>query len=294
MNSTNDLIFAMVTMGIAAIAAGVIASTKQVAGKLQQGQSMILALTVVVVGMFTFLFYAAGRMFWARFIEDSAVIVWSNFTPLFAAVSAGLVFRLPKTPLWRRILLFVSLSIAAVLAVLWPFLNIWLRPPLPAGNEVHSGVTMQTAWATCSPAAASTFLRAGGIEVTEGDLIPLCLTDRSGTPTLGLYRGLKLAANANQRDVEAVSMTHEELASNQEWPLLITVQLPASGVENPSYEEDWGWIPGLGHSVVVFGRIADTGHYRIGDPSIGAELWTSVDMQVLWHGDAIRFKGRSR
>jgi len=289
MNSVYDLIFAMAMISIAAVLIGFATASNYVAGKLQHGQSIILALTIVVVGMITFLYYAAGRLFWARLIEDSAVIVWSNLTPLFAAMAAGLVYRLPKTPLWRRLLLSASLSVAAVMAVLWPFMNIWLRPPLPAGNKVRSGVTMQTAWATCSPAAASTFLRAGGIEATEAEMIPLCLTDRSGTPTLGLYRGVKLAANANERDLEAIWMTQQELESNQQWPLLVPVELPESGINNPSYEEDWGWIPGLGHSVVIFGRVADTGHFRVGDPSIGAELWTIEDMQVLWHGGAIRF-----
>ncbi|TWT83236.1 hypothetical protein CA13_47010 [Planctomycetes bacterium CA13] len=254
----------------------------------QEGQKPILAITLVVSAMFAFLFYAAGRLFWARWIENSAVIEWSNWTPLLAAAAAGWVFRLPQTPLWRRVGLSLLLGLAAVLAGLWPFLGIWLRPATPAGHQLAQGITLQTSWATCSPAAASTFLRAGGIEATEQDLIPLCLTDSSGTPTLGLYRGVKLMANQNGRDVQAVSMTLDQLESDDDWPVLIMVKLPEFGVDLSLYADQWGWIPGLGHTVVALGRTPQ-GHFVIGDPSVGRELWTRENLEVLWHGDAIRF-----
>ncbi len=45
------------------------------------------------------------------------------------------------------------------------------------------------------------FFRDEGIRVSEVEMVPLCLTDYAGTPTLGLYRGVKLIANRHDRRV---------------------------------------------------------------------------------------------
>ncbi|WP_146526844.1 cysteine peptidase family C39 domain-containing protein [Novipirellula artificiosorum] len=279
-----DLMIATTTMAAASVGLATVCGWK---GYPRSGQSTILALTIAVSAMFAFLFYAAGRLYWARWIPDSAVIAWSNLTPLFAAAATGWVFRLPNTPLWRRATLAGLLGLACLAAVLWPFLGIWLRPTLPAGHKVVRGITRQTSWATCSPAAASTFFRFSGIEATEAALIPLCLTDASGTPTLGLYRGVKRIANQQGRDAQAVLMSMDELEKNHAWPLLIMVKLPEAGFRESTYVTEWGWVPGLGHTVVILGR-NEEGHYAIGDPAVGAELWSAADLNVLWHGDAIR------
>ena len=278
---------AVMTLGVAVI--GVAASL--LVGNHRQRQMLLVALSSF--GMFAFLFYAAGRLYWAIAITDSAVIIWSNLTPLLAAVAAGVCVRLAETPLWRRIVMGLALTATAVASVLWPFLNIWLRPPPPGGNVWNGPVAMQTAWATCSPAAAATFLNAGGIDVTEAEMVPRCLTDASGTPTLGLYRGLKVTARSYSRDVEARLMSLEELTSSRRFPLLIMVRLPESGVDDPRYERDWGWVPGVGHSVVILDRDGDD-RFLIGDPAAGTEFWSRADLQVLWHGDVIRFKAIPR
>tara|TARA_R110002073_G_scaffold80550_2_gene194020 strand:- start:3850 stop:4755 length:906 start_codon:yes stop_codon:yes gene_type:complete len=255
----------------------------------RQGQGVVLMLTIVVTCMFAFLFYSAGRLYWAKWIDDSAVIVWSNFTPLLAAIAAGIVYRLPNTPHWRQSLLAMSLGFASLATVLWPFVGVWLRPPPEGGDEVFRGITLQTSWATCSPCAAATFLRAGGIEASEKELIPLCLTDESGTPTLGLFRGVKWMANRHHRDVQALTLSLDQLESENIWPVLIMVELPISGVDDPRYADQWGWVPGLGHSVVLLGKNS-RGGFVVADPAVGAEIWTRADLEVLWHGNAIRFR----
>jgi hypothetical protein len=251
-------------------------------------QRQMLIITFATAGMFAFLFYAAGRLYWAILIPNSAAIIWSNWTPLLSAIAAGVCAGIADTPRWRRALLSAALATTAVAAVLWPMLNVWLRPPPPGGNVWEHGVAIQTGWATCSPAAAATFLRAGGIWVSESEMVPRCLTDASGTPTLGLYRGLKITAQQHSRDVEALRLDLEELMSSSQFPIFIMVKLPRSGVDDPRYETNWGWVPGLGHSVVVLGK-DDADGVLIGDPAIGLESWRRQDLEVLWHGDAIRF-----
>jgi hypothetical protein len=251
-------------------------------------QRQVLIITFATAGMFAFLFYAAGRLYWAVLIPNSAAIIWSNWTPLLSAIAAGVFARMAETPRWRRVLFSSALATTAVAAVLWPLLNLWMRPPPPGGDVWEHGVAIQTGWATCSPAAAATFLSAGGIRVNESEMVPRCLTDARGTPTLGLYRGLKVTAQQHSRDVEAVRLSLEDLLSSQQFPVFIMVKLPESGVEDPRYESNWGWVPGLGHSVVMLGK-DDGDSFLIGDPAAGLESWTRQDLQVLWHGDAIRF-----
>ena len=256
-----------------------------------EGYWRVTAMAILLLGAFGNVFYSTGRIIWAKYIPHSAVIVWANLIPIAAAIAAGLAFRLPNTPRWRQFLSSGMLGLLSIGTVFWPLQGFILRPPQPGGNVWKQDVAMQTSWSSCSPAAAATLLRANGIDVNESDLVTARLTDSRGTVSLGLYRGIKLYADANGFDVEIVPESLEELYLDDEWPVLLMVRLPRSGVDDPRYENNWGWIPGLGHSVVALGRTSKGG-IVIGDPSIGRELWTDRDMQVLWHGEGIRLRKR--
>jgi len=252
-----------------------------------KGQRTMLGLAASVLAMVYFLFYGSGQLIWARIVPSSAAIIYTNVAAIFAALAAGWAWRLPKTPTWRRAGLSLLLGGASLAAICWPLLSIAVRPPPVGGDDWENGVAMQTSWATCSPAAAATLFRAEGIEASERELIPLCLTDSSGgTPTLGLYRGVKLIAQQHERSVTLVDPTLSKLISDDDWPVLIAVELPF-GVEDRRYADQWGWIPGMGHSVVALGRTEDGG-FIVGDPSVGLEIWTEDDMRLLWHGNGIR------
>jgi hypothetical protein len=256
------------------------------------GQRVILLLTLAVFATVYFLFYASGQLFWARIVPSSAAIVYTNLAAVFAGLASGWAWRLPNTPTWRRAGLATVLGMTSLAAVCWPLLSIALRPP-PEGREEWKGsVAMQTSWATCSPAAAATLLRAVGFEVSEREMIPLCLTDRSGTPTLGLYRGIKLIADQDDRQVEIVDPDLGRLLDENDWPVLLAVRLP-HGVDDRRYADQWGWMPGMGHSVVALDRTSDGG-IIIGDPSVGLERWTEADLKVLWHGNGLRVLNRRR
>ncbi|PHQ32973.1 C39 family peptidase [Rhodopirellula bahusiensis] len=277
---------AMLVMLSLSIAAGWIAYAVAYSEK---GQRVMLCLSLAVLAMIYFLFYASGQLFWAKWVPDSAAIIYTNFASIFAALAAGWALRLPKTPAWRRGILAVLLGMGSAAAILWPLLSIAIRPAPDGGDQWKNGVAMQTSWATCSPAAAATLYRAEGIEVSESDLIPLCLTDSSGTPTLGLYRGIKLVADREGRSVEVLDETLDEMWSGNDWPVLLAVKLPY-GVDDRRYADQWGWIPGMGHSVVALGLTSDGQRMLVGDPSVGLEQWSKDDLRVLWHGDGVRVR----
>lgn len=253
-----------------------------------KGQRTMACLAIAALAMVLFLLYAAGQLFWARFVPSSAAIIYTNLSAVFAALAAGWAWRLPKTPVWRRAILSFLLASGSVIAVFWPLLSIALRPPPVGEDHWQDDVAMQTSWATCSPAAAATLFRAEGIKVSESHMIPLCLTDSSGTPTLGLYRGIKLVAMNNGRDVELLNGTVADLLKADDWPVLITVQLPF-GVDDRRFEDEWGWIPGMGHSAVALGRSLNGG-VLVGDPAVGLEEWTVADLEVLWRAAGLRVR----
>lgn len=281
----NDLLVAIVVMGLVCLASACFAGMHAYSLK---GQRVILMLAVAVLAAVYFLFYGSGQLFWAKLVPSSAAIIYTNFAAVFAALAAGWAFRLPNTPQWRRVGMTILLGLMSLASILWPMLSIAVRPPPEGGNEWDSGVAMQTSWATCSPAAGATLLRAEGIGVSEAEMIPLCLTDSAGTPTLGLYRGIKLIAQHNDRAVQVLSGSLDDLLAADDWPVLLAVELPF-GVEDRRYADQWGWIPGMGHSVVALERLPD-GKIVIGDPSAGLDAWTEDDLRVLWHGDGIRVR----
>lgn len=248
----------------------------------------MLLLALASLATFFFLLFLAGQLFWARLVPCSAAIIYTNLAAVFAGLGAGWGWRLPNTPKWRRVIIAVGLGAVSLAAIFWPLLSVTLRPPYRGQDKWEGPVAMQSSWATCSPAAAATLLNAKGIRVSEREMIPLCLTDYAGTPTLGLYRGIKLIAARNNRRVEIVDRSFEKLLQDDDWPVLMAVQLPW-GVDDPRFENEWGWIPGMGHSVVVLGRKTNGG-FIVADPAQGLELWTEAKLETLWQGNGLRVR----
>lgn len=281
----SDIWIAVAVMSCLCLAAGTVAARWLYSEK---GQGTVAMLSVSLAAMVLFLFYLAGHFFWARIVPHSAAIIYTNLSAIFAALAAGWSWRMPKTPAWRRGLFASVLAMVSLAAICWPLLSMALRPP-PEGDDLWKGpVAMQSAWATCSPAAAATLLSAEGIRKSEREMIPLCLTDYAGTPSLGLYRGIKLVADEHDREVEIIDPSLDRLFEDDDWPVLMAVRLPL-GIDDPRFEAEHGWIPGMGHSVVALGRTPD-GTLLIGDPAIGLEGWTRAKLEVVWQGNGIRLK----
>ena len=112
------------------------------------------------------------------------------------------------------------------------------------------------------------------------------MTDSAGTPTLGLDRGVKVIATRHDRRVVLLDGGLTRLIADNDWPVLVSVGLPF-GVEDRRFVEQWGWIPGMGHSVVILGRTTD-GNFIVGDPAVGLEIWSKADLDLLWSGVGMR------
>jgi hypothetical protein len=162
-----------------------------------------------------------------------------------------------------------------------------LRSPPPLGNRWTSrDICRQTSNASCSAAAAATFLYACGIRSTEPEMADLCLTRSDGTTMLGLYRGLKLkTAGTGWKLVPIADQSIDDLRQ-MTGPILLSVELLPGEPLAARYEQ-WGWGVGSPHSVVLF-RFLPNNQIDIGDPDTGRERWSLEDLEVLWHGAGIR------
>src|SRR5262249_9190240 len=146
-------------------------------------------------------------------------------------------------------------------------------------------------------ASAATLLHWYQIAATEQEMAELCLTRQDGTYWQGLYRGLKLKTRGTDWDVEVFS--GKDLLDLQKMTLdgpgILTVGLPDDAPAYRIYQYDWGWVPGVSHSVVLF-RFLPRQQVRVGDPSLdeGQENWSRNDLQVLWRGRGIRLVPRGK
>ena len=78
-----------------------------------------------------------------------------------------------------------------------------------------------------------------------------------------------------------------------DFPLLINAKLKRKNEEYRQYYEEWGWKPGVPHSVVLFGR-SNSNNIIVGDPAVGIETWTEEALQVLWNGDGIYLQKKNQ
>lgn len=250
---------------------------------------MVMSLGILL-GLLS-LFFAKDHLFWARYLPFSAAIVWSNTTALFMIVAAVGALYLPNRPKWRLWLSFVALFLLGAMAWLQPLVLPILRPIAGGDSWAVGNVCIQSRTTTCSAAAAATLLKAHDIHVTEQELVELCLTDARGTPSLGLWRGLKLATQNTKLQPCVITSDIDQLLNEGPWPCVLAVGLPRYRVD-PIYVDRYGWDPGFRHSVVLFGRKPD-GYLDIGDPSIGRESWSEEDLRILWRGDGVYLSKRA-
>jgi hypothetical protein len=236
----------------------------------------------------------AAVWFIAKFWGDVRIIRWLPFTgvPVLAnlqvpmmALMAGLVWSITQAAVWRKSLLTVALALAAGWSAYRPYSG--PEPPVhPFPIWAPGAVLMQTSDATCSPAAAVTLLSLADVETTEAEMARLCLTTARGTSTYGLYRGLRIKLRGTGYDVVPFVGTPADLGATGD-PAIVTVGLRAGQRVDPRYVMQYGWTPGLQHTVAVF-RVLPDGRVNVGDPSAGRETWSHEDLRVLWHGQGFR------
>ena len=228
-----------------------------------------------------------GRLVLAQWLPFSNVILVGNLTTIGAAGFAGMVWGWQSVPLWRRLIFGAGMWAVAVVALLSQMPR---NPPSP-GDEWIDEVCMQSNHSSCSACAAATLLAYHGIRTNEAEMMKLCLTGAKGTPSLGLYRGLKLKTEGTPYDVEVFRTDLDTLLNSDESPAILLVMLEANADVDPRYQRDWGWVPGLGHAVVYYGRAGED-RVMMGDPSVGREKWSFEDLRVLWQGEGLRLRQR--
>jgi len=261
-----------------ALSAGLFVACMKLGRRLSRRRAAAL-MAALIVGVLLYVKLFFHGPFMARLIPVSCLVVLGAWHPFFAAAIGGLAWSNIPKPVWRRLSGVTVLGAVALYSAWQPLLQ-----ELPRCTDVrYQGVSIQSSPSTCSAAAAATLLRAYGIEATEVEMARLCLSSTSGTLPWGLYRGLALKTRGTPFAVRMASITPGELRSLP-GPAIIGVMLEPGADVDPRYERDWGWRPGLGHTVVLFGFEPD-GRIEVGDPGVGRERWSAEALDVLWHGD---------
>ena len=227
-----------------------------------------------------------------EWLPYSNLIVLGNWMAPTVALLGGLAWhRVPGRAI-RRCGLVGTMLIIAGYSVVHPLVG---QVP-QCNNTWRNDVCIQSTNASCSPASAATLLKWYGIPATEQEMAELCLTRPEGTYWQGLYRGLKLKTQGTPWDVEVFSSRDlKQLEEKiQTGPVILTVGIPKNAKVNSAYCHDWGWVPGVSHSVVLF-KFLRFGQVRIGDPSVedGQENWNREDLKFLWQGSGIRLVSRA-
>ncbi len=247
----------------------------------------LVVMIVLIVGLIVFLRSNGDRLWLAGVVPGSALIVAGNVTLPAVALLCGMAFaRMPGHP-GRRLVLLVPLAALAGFDLVRPLYG---HPPA-LGDAWKNAVCCQTSGDSCSPAAVATLLRAYGIAGNEKELAWLCLTRPGGTPPAGVYRALVLKTAGLPLRPEPFHCDLATLRRTLDRPVLLTVGLEAGATVDPRYEKQWGWAPGVRHTIVLFRFLAND-RIEVGDPDAGREIWSLDSLKVLWHGNGIRLRGR--
>lgn len=246
-------------------------------------------LALATIGaVFVYLRYVWHTPMLAALLPFSSLVVLGNwFLPAMGFLS-GLVWRRVPGGAFRKSVSLAALLTTGCYATILPLLG-----TAPAcGHTWDHGVCVQTTRKTCAPACAATLLTRHGIPATEQEMAGLCLT-REGTTWQGLYRGLKLKTAGTRWDVQVVQCSDRELAKLPPGPMILSVGLERGSPADIEYQTEWGWTPGVRHSVVLL-KFHASGVADIADPTPDAtfEQWTPESLHVLWRGTAIRLVER--
>jgi hypothetical protein len=255
-----------------------------------RGANFLVLVLVVVLAVDSLLFQ--DSLLLARLFPFSGVVVFGSGQLPLIALLAGTVSTHLSGPRSSQLGVAGGLLLFGVILAMLPFLG---APPTGLTESWSHGVALQSSESSCSAASAATLLRQYGLTATEGEMAPLCFTRGGGTSMLGVYRGLCLKTAGTSWRVEVLSRAsvadlRRAVAAG---PVLLTVGLdrfPLRRVD-PRYEEDWGWVPGLRHAVVLF-RFLPEGRIEMGDPAEGRELWNVKALDDLWRGEGIRLVRR--
>ncbi len=248
------------------------------------------AAIVLLIGVY--IRFVWGQLWIVKWIPLPSVVILANWFPVLLGILAAVLWqRMESHSIPRRL----PIQLLLIAATVWSEIYVIPRKPPECSNEwieptaeMPFRVCRQTTPFTCSAASAATILHSLGIESSEKEMAQLCLTGE-GTTWLGLYHGLAIRLRGTGFGVEFFEGNVADLdAATEEFPVLLCCRL-TDDVDRlfPDYREDSGWIPGIAHSTVLFGRVKQI--YVIGDPSQKyVELWSERDVSNLWTGQGLR------
>ena len=251
-------------------------------GRTQWVLSSIAAGLVLLLLVNSWFIY--GTATFARWLPVSCVIILSNQIPVLFAALSGIVLAMPQEKIrwWRKVFVAVLLLAFGGYVSAKPVI-VFSKPP--SQSNWKDGVCLQSGMSSCSAACAATLLKSHGIQSSEKEMIDLCLTNKEGTYSLGLYRGLKLKAKPRQVGVFVGNV--DQLRELPNRPVIISVGLSLDAASAPEisalYNDKYGWTPGQFHTVVLYGFTQDD-RVKIGDPSVGREFWDLRDLEILFDG----------
>lgn len=215
----------------------------------------------------------------ADVLPFSSIVVLSNWFPPAAAFLAGITWTHGYGSKLRRVVFGGVLLATSCWSVISPIMG---EPPECDNVWDQNGVCRQTSRYTCTPAAAAMLLTWHGIPSQESEMAELCLT-REGTTWQGLYRGLLIKTRDEPYRVRVVDCRWDELPGKLTGPAILSVGIDPSKPFPRAYTENWGWIPGVRHSVMLR-TITPRGRLSIADPAVGSEYWTEADLKTLFRG----------
>jgi hypothetical protein len=235
---------------------------------------------VVFIGTLAFSLTIHGRLVLTRILPFSNVIVLGNWIPLGSSFLIGIVLGHRAIPKWRRAAVSVMLASLAWYTVADDLI---VAAPNPARPSFHRGVCVQTTPASCSPCCAVTLLMHHGIQSNEQEMMDLCLTRGSGTPELGLYRGLKLKTRGTHLEVRVIHDNLDFLKQPDNCPAIVLV---ATGKDGEDARRSVRLYRHPNHAIVVYG-IGESGMVEVGNPSTGRSRWTVDDLRRRWRRSAL-------
>lgn len=212
-----------------------------------------------------------------RIVSWKNVLVLGSLQPFALGVLIGAAWHEIRGRLGRRIILILL----GVSVCFWQSYGYLLRETPTTYDRWKGNVCRQSTQATCSAAAAVNLLKTIGIDATETEIVRLCFTSDIGTTKLGLYRGLCVKTEGTRGSLAPLPERVEDL--HKYCPALISVRIDPGQHVDPKYERDWGWVPGVSHSIVLL-RFRDDGKIDIIDPSVGLEQWDANALRDLWKG----------
>jgi hypothetical protein len=278
-------------VGYAAIAAGAVGvflltawATRRIAPR-----EINLLTILVVAALFLYIQQVWYQPALTEWLPLSNLIVVGNWLPLFSAAIAALVWQRTAHNWTRRTVTISALAGCATLAAVYPLLG---NVPQCDNAWDRLGTCLQTTPQTCSAACAAMLLKKYGIEATEQEMADLCLT-RRGTSWQGLYRGLKLKTAGTDWDVQVTACNAGDLQRMHGGPMILSVGLPSDAPANTDYTREFGWVPGLNHSVVL--ESYDRSEMAvIADPSLAMsrEHWDRETLATLYRGTVVRLVRR--